>query len=152
MKRAARNEEVEARMRAGATTREGFLGTDRRRLEEILDADERAVKGLGRTHAAIAARMRFFLEAGAAGFGETVFVAPHFEIRVESARGFLECPFGDPGIVLKTNVYVTNGRLNKDVIYSDLSIHLIEAHGFYQGHGGFYRYEPAWLVEVLEVP
>ena len=75
-------------------------------------------------------------------------MAPHFEVRVESARGFCECPFGEAEAIAKTNVFVTNTRLNKDVIYSELSLHLIEAHGFYQGRGGYYRYEPAWLVEV----
>jgi hypothetical protein len=35
------------------------------------------------------------------------------------------------------------------VQWSDLSIHLIGAHGFFEGRGSFFRLEPAELVAIL---
>jgi hypothetical protein len=44
-----------------------------------------------------------------------------------------------------------NKKLDKKVFFTDLQIHLIEKHGFYQGKGSSYRLEPAELAEILEV-
>jgi hypothetical protein len=138
-------------MAPGAITRDGFLGDDRRPLVDILLADETAVKALDLDHPRIAARMRELRDAGMAGLGEFVEVAPHFEVRVDSVRGRLPCPFGDPGVFPKTNVTVRNRRTDRESTYTDLHIHLILAHGFYEGRGSPFRLEPKDLAEVLEI-
>ena len=81
-------------------------------------------------------------DAGMAGLGEFLDVAPHFEVRVDSVRGKLPCPFGDPGIFPKTNTTVRNKRLGREITYTDLHIHLIGSHGFYEGKGSPFRLEP----------
>ncbi len=90
-------------------------------------------------------------DAGMAGLGEFVDVAPHFEVRVDSVRGRLPCPFGDPGIFPKTNVTVRNTRTGREITYTDLHIHLVRVHGFYEGRGSPFRLEPKDLAEVLEI-
>jgi len=143
---------VQDQMRPGVLSRDGFLGSDPRNLVDILDQDDAAVKRLGRSHRAIAARMRELLRAGRDGLGDPVVFAPHFEVTVESYQGKLPCPFGHPGTFRKTAVTVVNTALDKTIRYTDLPLHLIEHHGFYQGRGAPYRLEPAELVEVLDVP
>jgi hypothetical protein len=151
MKQTVQMQRAQQRMAPGVITRDGFLGDDRRPLVDILIADEETVKALGRDHAAIGARMVELRDAGMAGLGEFVNVAPHFEVRVDSVRGRLPCPFGDPGIFPKTNVTVRNTRTGREITYTDLHIHLVRVHGFYEGRGSPFRLEPGDLAEVLEV-
>ena len=138
-------------MQAGNISRDGFLGADRRPLTEIIRADEEVLKKLNLTHQAIAKRMGYFREAGNKGLGEFLKLAPHFEVLCEIPRGFIPCPFGEPGMHRKTIVTVRNLRLRKEVTFFDLNIHLIAAHGFYEGKGSPFRLEPAELAQVLEI-
>jgi hypothetical protein len=151
MKQSARDDAIEDRMRPGRITHDGLLGTDPRRLTEILDADAAAVGRLGLTHAAIAARMRELRDAGAAGLGVPVRVGDRFEVRVDSARGTLPCPFPHRGMYRKEFVEVRNLRSGEQAVFSELNLHLIEAHGFYEGTGSAFRQDPATLVRILEI-
>lgn len=150
MKQSARDDSIERQMRPGAITRDGMLGGDRRRLCDILEADAATVSRLGLTHAGIAARMRALRDAGARGLGQAVQVEGRFEVRVDSVRGRLPCPFLHEGLYQKEFVEVCNTRTGGRVTYTELGIHMIEAHGFYEGEGSPYRLDPAVLVRTLE--
>jgi hypothetical protein len=151
MKQTVQMQKVQEQMAPGIITRDGFLGDDRRPLGDILLADDAAVKALDLDHQTVAARMIELRDAGMAGLGEFIDVAPHFEVRVDSMRGRLPCPFGDPGIFPKTNVTVRNRKTGREATYTNLHIHLILAHGFYEGRGCPFRLEPKDLAEVLEI-
>ncbi len=151
MKESARLEEIRSRMAPGAIALHGFLGTDRRSLQEIIAADEAELARLGLSREAIAARLRELAASGGAGLGEPVAVPPAFEVRVDSERGRLPCPFGDKGGIRKTVVRVLNARLGKSLSYTELGIHLLEEHGFLEGRGSPFRLEPADLAEILEL-
>lgn len=151
MKQSAELEAVQARMKPGVLTQQGFLGPDARKLADILDADQAAVLRLGLTHARIAERLEAFREAGLKGLGTEVPVPPHFEVRVDGARGVLPCPFGHKGVFDKTFTWVRNRRLGEALSCSDLQLHLIREHGFYEGEGSEYRLDPARLARVLEL-
>jgi hypothetical protein len=142
---------IQAQMRPGVITQDGFLGTDHRGLQEILDHDDATVRRLNLTHGAIAARMCELRDSGEEGLGEPIVVPPNFEIRVDSVRGKLPCPFLGGSIVQKLNTTVRNTRLDREVTYTDLNIHMIEEHGFYEGNGSPFRMAPEDLVEILEV-
>ncbi len=78
-------------------------------------------------------------------------MAPHYEVRVDTVRGKLPCPFADPGMFPKTNVTVRNRLTGREITFTDLHIHLVRAHGFYEGRGCPFRLEPKDLAEVLEI-
>ena len=151
MKQTVQMERIQRNMAPGVLTRDGFLGSDRRKLIDILIGDDAEVKRLDLDHRDIAAAMRRLRTASAQGLGEFIKVPPRFEVRVESVRGKLPCPFGHPGLLGKTNITVRNLERRREVTFTDLHIHLIEAHGFYEGKGSPYRLEPRELVEILEV-
>jgi hypothetical protein len=151
MKQSVQVQKALEQMAPGVITRDGFLGDDHRPLADILLADEAAEKALGLGHEGIARRMQELRDAGMPGLGEFVAVAPHFEVRVDSVRGRLPCPFGDPGIFPKGSVTVRNRRTGREIIFTDLHIHLVRAHGFYEGRGSPFRLEPKDLAEVLEI-
>jgi hypothetical protein len=142
---------AENAMRPGVITKDGFLGTDNRHLIDILTEDEAEVARLGLTHEIIAERMRFFRNEGLKGEGLPVEIEGKFEVMVESVKGKLACPFGEPGMITKNNISVTNKETGRKIYFSDLDIHLIGRHGFYQGKGSPYRVSPKELKETLEI-
>jgi len=142
---------AQTNMRPGVITLYGFLGPDDRNLIDMLIDDDGDVKRLGLTHEQIGRRMEELRNQGAKGLGEYIKVAPHFQVRVETVRGKLPCPFGEPGLHRKTNTQVLNEASGREVVYSDLQIHLIAEHGFYQGRKSRFRLNPADLAEVLEI-
>jgi hypothetical protein len=151
MKQTVQMNQIQERMRPGIFTRDGFLGTDRRKLIDILLEDDEAVKRMDLTHWQIADRMIELRDAGMRGLGEFINVEPHFEIRVISVRGKLPCPFGDPGIFPKTNTVVRNTKLDREITFTDMHIHLVGSHGFYEGKGSPFRLEPKELAAVLDI-
>lgn len=151
MKQTPQMNEIQKRMRPGVITLSGFIGKDERNLIDIITADDALVRRLGFTHDRIAAGMMAMRDAGIRGLGDFITVPPHFEVRVDSVRGKLPCPFGDPGIFPKTNITVKNLVKNKEITFTDLNIHMILAHGFYQGKESLFRLEPEELVDVLEL-
>ncbi len=151
MKETPQTKQITANMRPGVITLEGFLGPDYRSLDDIINEDDGAVSRMGLTHEEIARRMMELKQAGEAGLGEFIKVPPHFEVKVDSVRGKLPCPFSHPGIYRKTNTTVVNTKQGREITYTDLHIHMIEAHGFYEGRGSRFRLEPKELVEILEI-
>ncbi|MBN1835644.1 MAG: hypothetical protein JW820_07330 [Spirochaetales bacterium] len=151
MKQTVQMDRIQEKMAPGVITLEGFLGADRRKLIDILLEDDETVKRLNLTHQGIAQRMIELRDAGMRGLGELIEVAPYFEVRVDSVRGKLPCPFGDPGIFPKTNITVRNLELDREVVFTDLHIHMIGSHGFYEGKGSKFRLEPAELAVILKV-
>jgi hypothetical protein len=151
MKQSPQMNAIQEQMQPGVLTLHGFLGTDPRPLVEILESDAAEVGRLGTSHTAIAERMRYFRDSGEKGLGEFTTVDGHFEVRVDSIRGKIPSPFGGPGLHSKTNTILVNKRLNRTIIFTDINIHLIGDHGFYEGRGSLFRLEPADLVEILEI-
>jgi len=150
MKKADSPEAIEKVLQNDPSTRQGFLGRDKRGLAAILLADAEAVRRRGLTHAHIARRLLALRQAGWAGLGEPVSVPPHFEVSVDAARGTLPCPFGDQGACAKVNTTVHNLASGKKIAFTDLNIHLIATHGFYEGHGAPFRLDPEHVMDTLE--
>jgi hypothetical protein len=152
MKQTSVLDKAQQNMRPGAITLDGMLGHDTRKLVDILMEDDAAVKRLGTTHQAIGERLRTLRKEGAAGLGlATDAEDHHYIVRVDDVRGKLPCPFEDC-VVQKTFVEVTVQAGGETIVFTDLNIHMIEAHGFYEAHGSPFRLDPARLVKALEIP
>ncbi|UCB44327.1 MAG: hypothetical protein JSV25_08855 [Spirochaetota bacterium] len=151
MKQTVQLMRIQEKMKPGIITRDGFLGTDRRNLIDILVEDDESVKRMDITHGEISQRMIDLRDAGIRGLGNFFSVQPHYEVKVDSVRGKLPCPFGDPGVFPKTNITVKNLKTGREITYTDFHIHMIGSHGFYEGKGSSFRLEPKDLVDILEV-
>ena len=141
-------DQVEQNMASCRPWHRGFLGNDERKLVEILNDDQAEVNSLGLTHKVIADRLRELSSKAKEGWGEPVCVDGKFLVVAEDARGKIASPWAD-GIFPKTHVELINTETNEKLRWSDLSIHLIEKHGFYQGKGSYYRLDPSKLKRVL---
>ncbi len=151
MKQTAELDRYQENMLPGRITLRGMLGSDKRNLGDILISDEAEVQRLGATHAAIAARMMELRDHGIRGLGNSITVDDHFEVLVDNVRGKLPCPFEDC-VIQKTFIQVKNLKLQREITFTDLHIHMIQQHGFYEGSGSTFRLDPADLIEILEVP
>jgi len=151
MKQTLDYDKIQEQMKRGVITLDGFLGTDERKLIDIMAADDAVVRQRLTTHQAIAEQMKRFKDLGSAGLGEFITLDEIFEVKVESVRGLLPSPFGGPGMYGKINTTVHNKRLQRSITYTDLHIHFIEEHGFYEGTGSPFRLEPDDLIDILEV-
>ncbi|NOZ20920.1 MAG: hypothetical protein GXP25_07495 [Planctomycetes bacterium] len=142
---------VEKRMQTGIISRDGFLGGDKRRLIEILMADEAEMNRLGIDHQQIAETLQHLLDAGKPGLGTEVEVDGKFLVNVETVRGKLPCPWPGDGLFPKTNVRVKRIDTGEEIVYTAMGVHLIRKHGFYEGKGSYFRLEPAKLKEFLDI-
>lgn len=140
-------ERIEQNMRL----RWGFLGYERRKLVEILTEDQGTVNSLGLSHEVIARRLREITAKARSGWGDPMVVEGRFEVEVHEARGRIPCPWGHPGLYPKTHVKLEKIETGETLVWSDLAIHLVEEHGFYQGRGSPYRLDPREVRRILEI-
>ena len=142
MKQSPEMRAVSRLMAPGVVTRDGFLGHDRRRLEEILDADRSTVVRLGTTHGEIAGALRAAFDAVRSQLGRPTDLGEGLQGVYREAMGRIPCVWPGCGVFQKGEVELTDARTGETLILTDLGIHLIARHGFYQGRGSRCRIEP----------
>ena len=142
---------IQANMMPGTLSAHGFIGNDSRNLTDILLADAKTLTQEGITKKALADKMLELTNLGAEGLGRPTTVDERFEVEVEGYKGKLPCPFQDNVKVDKRQTLVR--RLDTGVIirWTDLSIHMIKEHGFFEGHGSIYRLDPVELARFLGI-
>ena len=148
MKKTPQDKELEALLRASNISACGFLGTDPRELWEIIQEDMNDIRSLGQTAKAIAGRMRELTAVGQRGLGEWVQAGTHLEVQCDDSRGIIPCPWPHHVRCLKRTTTVKSDR-GESMRWSDLNIHLIEAHGFFEGKGALFRLEPKKLIALI---
>jgi len=151
MKQSRELDKVQEQMIPDVITHSGLLGSDTRKLGDILEHDHETVKRLGLTHEKIAARLMELRAVGMQGLGLPVNTEDNLEVSVESARGKLPCPFLHKGLYAKNCTVVRNLDTGNEILFTDLNIHMIEEHGFYEGFGSLYRLDPETLIKELKI-
>ena len=141
---------AKSNMQPGVITKDGFLGTDSRQLIDIIEADEKKIKSINLDIDILTDKMNYFLKEGQKGLGEPITIDKKWLVKVTESRGKLPCPFED-GIFGKINVEIENLSNKEKCNYSQLSIHLIKKHIFFQGKNTFFRLEPEVLKRLFEI-
>ena len=126
---------------------ERFLGSDTRLIAQIIESDEAELRTAGLGADELARAMRRLTEKGMESLGDEV-QADGFMVRVEEYMGQIGCPFKHAVREAKRNTTAVDPR-GRVMTWTDMSIHLIERHGFFQGEGSDYRLEPLELAEFL---
>ncbi|MEX1377201.1 MAG: hypothetical protein AB1Z23_06970 [Eubacteriales bacterium] len=151
MKQSPELDIIQANMMPGTLSAHGFLGNDSRNLSDILFADAKALEQAGLSKEELYDKMQRLTDLGAESLGRPTIVDKCFEVEVEGYKGKLACPFKDNVTVDKRQTIVR--RLDTGVIlrWTDLSIHMIRVHGFFEGHGSIYRLDPVELSRFLGI-
>jgi hypothetical protein len=148
-------------MRPGAFSQSGFLG-EHERLDDVLAADARTLGELGLTAAELAAPLDRLLDAAEEARGRSARVDGRFEIRIEIFTGFQICPWAARphsgqcsagGGVRHASVEwaLRNRATGARLSGPGLIVHLIGAHGFFEGLESPKRVDPRSLARILEL-
>lgn len=146
MKQNPQKKDIREDLTAGRLTRDGFLGADPRPFEQIILEDAETLRVLNVTPEQIAEKMQALTQKGLEGMGQEV-QAGEYQVTVEEFMGRIVCPFHDRRAA-KRNTAARDNR-GREMSWTDLSIHLISTHGFFQGKGSAFRLEPAETADFL---
>ena len=149
MKQTPKDEHLNRILRSSALVAGGFLGNDPRSVTEVVEADAGALCRLSVTTAQVAQRMKEITERASRGLGTWVEIDEHHQAMVEEARGLLPCPWPHGGYYPKRVTTLKVVASDQIFRWSDLNIHMIEAHGFFEGKGSAFRIEPGQLARIL---
>jgi hypothetical protein len=141
--------QLETLLRYSPLVRGGFLGHDERPLEEILQADQDTLARLGVTIKQIADRMSELTELGKQRFGAPVLIPPCLTVTSEEYKGRIDCPWPNCCRLDKRVTTLCRNDLQQCLRWTDLNIHMIDKHGFFEGRGSAFRLEPEDLVHFL---
>ncbi|MCU0917084.1 MAG: hypothetical protein MUC88_21350 [Planctomycetes bacterium] len=142
-------EHLDADLRRSTLVAGGFMGADPRSVADVIDADAGELSRLGVTARELASRMREVTNQAARAQGVWTEVDPEHEAQVDEARGALPCPWRHRGRYFKRITTIRRKGSDDILRWSDLSLHMIDAHGFFEGKGSMFRVEPAALVQML---
>jgi len=142
-------QKLEQALRSSATVAGGFLGTDGRRLDQILAADRAALQALGFTAQQIGQRMQGLTDAARPRLGTEVVIDDRLAVWCEEWKGLMICPWPHGGRFDKRLTTVRRTDTGQTISWTDLNSHLIAEHGFFEGKGAAFRLEPADLVRIL---
>ncbi len=150
MKQNPKNETLRENLSAGKLAKEGFLGKDDRSPEQIVADDAVALADVNLSAQEVADAMRALTRLGLEGMGQEVDTRD-FKLLVEEYMGYMPCPFRDNRRAAKRNTRATSKASGETMTWTDMGIHLIHAHGFFQGIGSPYRLEPLALAAFLQL-
>lgn len=149
MKESPQSKHLEEILKLSNLSAGGFMGDDNRSISEIIESDTARVQKLGYSLEQIGQRMRQITNKGIAALGASVDFDDNLEVIVDEAKGIIVCPWPHPGRHNKRVTTVENKNSGEVVRWSDLNIHLITEHGFFEGKGSAFRVEPEKLVKII---
>ncbi len=144
------NSRTKINMEPGHISSIGFKGKDKRSISEIIEQDKKIVERYNLTCSEIASALSLLKKKGEKGMGISINVDNIYEVTVDENRGFISCPFDTSNRFRKINILVKKLTTKETILFSDLSLHLIDKHCFFQGKGATFRLEPEKLVTFLE--
>ncbi len=140
---------LEYLLRSSKIVADGFLGNDPRSPEQIIETDLSALMHLGYTPEQVAERMQELTAIAIPQMGNAIRASDKLEVSCEDYKGDIICPWPHPVRLAKRVTVAKRLDTAESVRWSDLNIHMIAEHGFFEGHGSAFRVEPALLVRVI---
>lgn len=149
MKKSPDTKKLEEILRSSKLSAVGFLGDDNRSLAEIIDADLAELANTGYSAARLAERMQQITDLAKKALGNWKKIDGALEAKVSEAKGRIPCPWPHSFYSAKRVTTLRNTETSEQINWSDLNIHLIKEHGFFEGKGSPFRLEPEKLIEML---
>lgn len=141
---------VQSKMQPGVLTLKGFLGSDDRKLADILVADQQSFSRLGITPLQAAERLQQLADLGADLMEEEILVEQRYRIKVRDDRGKIPSPWGD-GLFEKGDVDLIDNSTGETLKWNRLTLRLMSVHGFCGGVDSEYRLDPEKLMRILDL-
>lgn len=137
-------------LRSSTMVAGGFMGTDQRHPLEVIEDDRDQLAKMKVSTHALAHRMHELTELAIPRLGNWIDdPSGRLQVKTDDYYGSLVCPWPHPGSFQKRITTVKDKASGQTVSWTDLNIHMIETHGFFEGKGAFFRIEPAQIVRIL---
>ncbi|MBW8002805.1 MAG: hypothetical protein FVQ80_12415 [Planctomycetes bacterium] len=149
MKQSPQMQKLEEILRQSKLSAHGFLGSDKRNLSEIIDTDIAQVARFNVTPSQIAEKMQQITDTAIKGLGTWVEIDDKRLAKVDEAKGSIVCPWPHPAKFAKRVTTMKIIETGDSQSWSDLNIHLIARHSFFEGKGSDFRIEPEKLIALL---
>ncbi len=149
MKKSPQQRKLERLLRSSKFSASGFMGNDRRNLWEIIDQDAAVIARRGKTMEEVAARMQHLTDLAKQGLGDWIQITKNVHVSIDDSRGMIPCPWPHRVRCLKRITTARHLPSDRVVRWSDLNIHLIKEHGFFEGKGSQFRIEPDQLIDII---
>jgi hypothetical protein len=149
MKESPQNKKLEETLRSSKLVAGGFLGSDKRTVSEIIDADLTELSKSRYTIEQVADRMQEITNTAIAGLGTWVIIDKSRQAKVDEAKGKLPCPWPHLARFAKRITILRHAEFDETIMWSDLNIHLIAEHGFFEGKDSDFRIEPGKLIAMI---
>ncbi len=133
----------------GALNAGGFMGADLRSVDAVIAEDAATLKGLGYRVAQVAARIQELRDLARPALGNWVKVGDALQVKSEDYKGWIGCPWPHAGRFEKRITTAERLDTGQSVSWSDLNIHLIKEHSFFEGKVSFFRIEPQEIIRVI---
>lgn len=152
--------QLEARMRPGILSQDGFLG-EHERLDEVLARDAKTLVELGVTYEDLAEKLDELLRP-AVKSQQRITRIGEYEVTIKRYSGFQMCPWSPDvhrsqcmaggGVRYASVDWQIRDRLSGRTMRGPgLIVHLIRAHHFFEGFESPYRVDPRELASLLRV-
>lgn len=149
MKQSPDIKKLEEILRSSKLSSVGFMGTDHRSIGEIIDADLAVLSELGYPPKDIAAKLQEVTDIAVKTLGNWATVGENKEAKVQEVKGRIPCPWPHAGNFAKRVTVLRDIQTGDEIKWSDLNVHLIAEHSFFEGKGSEFRLEPKQLIEML---
>jgi len=150
MRQSPRDKKLEEVLRSTQLVAGGFMGSDPRHPIEVIEQDIIALEEAGMTTTRLSQRMKELTEIATPRLGNWIDCAlGKLRVKSEDFKGALVCPWPHPGTFDKRITTVEHLETGQQATWTDLNIHMIAEHGFFEGKGAFFRIEPAEIVSIL---
>ena len=150
MKQSPRDKKLEEVLRSTHLVAGGFMGSDSRHPIEVIEQDMTELENAAMTTTRLAERMAELTELAKPQLGNWIDCADvKLRVKSEDFKGALVCPWPHSGTFDKRITTVEHLETGQQLTWTDLNIHMIAEHGFFEGKGAFFRIEPAEIVSIL---
>ncbi len=149
MKKSPDTNKLEEILKSPAFSATGFMGADTRNLAEIIDADMAEVARLGYTPHQIAERMQQITDKAKSALGNWIKIDDTHSAMITEVKGRIPCPWPHAGNFAKRVTTLKDMQTGRQIHFSDLNIHLVAEHNFFEGRGSPFRIDPKEIVEML---
>jgi len=150
-------ENLEENMIPGKSSDGGFLAVGEK-LMEVYKVDKETIKRLGVDYSRIAEELENVIKASSA---TEITTYRNLSITKNATFGWQDCPFGctdklelmglESGNTKgSADYHVTNTDTGDELFFSDLHIHLVRDHHFFEGHTK-YRLDPEQCIKILRI-
>lgn len=129
---------------------QGFLGTDQRPLDEIINADRKALQVLGIDKEYLVTQLKTIYTKIKDALGVEIELKKGIAGRFDESMGRIPSPFREDGTFEKGQAEICFQATGRRIYLTALSINLIERHDFFQGVGSAFRIAPEDVKDLIK--